>query len=304
MHQITAYGGLKGKVPFQRAIPQSPGYIPLISANQQENNYNTALSTASLLSGTSITSLSQLRALPSSVLQTANSLVLGYTAYGANPFSPVVDGSFVPALQSHLYLHGQYDHSLQVLVGHNSREAFDFTPPIPDTPGYVEGVIKQLLPYASPEVLDAILNKYYPPIFDGSQGYTTQFGRLEKANAEGYYFGNTRWIAKASFASSFAYYVTIPPGYHGVDVPYTFFNGNTSTGHNGVPVDAAVARKFQSYLTNFVEDGNPNGKGLPTFPEYGSEANVLTIGLKDFGNVQVDNGANERTDFWQKALWY
>ena len=36
MHQITAYGGAKGKVPFQQAILQSPGFQPCPGSWQQD----------------------------------------------------------------------------------------------------------------------------------------------------------------------------------------------------------------------------------------------------------------------------
>lgn len=62
MHQITAYGGAKGKVPFQQAIPQSPGFFPVQSNVQTENAYQ------KLLSLTNTSSLADLRALPSEAI--------------------------------------------------------------------------------------------------------------------------------------------------------------------------------------------------------------------------------------------
>ncbi len=56
MHQITAYGSLKGKVPFQQAIPQSATYPQVISSNQMETNHQTVLTTATSLLSISITS--------------------------------------------------------------------------------------------------------------------------------------------------------------------------------------------------------------------------------------------------------
>ena len=37
MHHITAYGGQKGKAPFQRAILQSPGWLPSTADKANEN---------------------------------------------------------------------------------------------------------------------------------------------------------------------------------------------------------------------------------------------------------------------------
>ena len=304
MHQISAYGGLKGKVPFQQAIPQSASYPQIVSSNQQETTFQTVLSTATTLTGNNVTSLSQLRELPTTALVTLNSYIVGFSSYGENPFSPAVDGSFAPALQSHLFLHGQYDKTINVMVGHNIEEAYAFTPQVPNVTAAATALIGVLLPEASANVVSEIINVLYPPIFDGSQNYTDEFGRLEKANGDGYFNCNARYMAKAFSTTSYAYFVTIPPGYHGVDVRYTFFNGDTTTLDNGVPVNATVARKFQSYLTNFVMRGNPNGIGLPEFPGYGDEANVFTIGFDDFGKIQTDPADNNRCDFWQKSLWY
>lgn len=77
MHQITAYGGLKGPVPFQQAIPQSPGFEPVVSNQQQEAITNEFLS---LLN---VSTIEQARQLPYSALQLANIIQVGSSAYGS-----------------------------------------------------------------------------------------------------------------------------------------------------------------------------------------------------------------------------
>jgi carboxylesterase type B len=68
LHQITAYGGAKGSVPFQQALPQSPGFVHYVSPSLQENTWN------SFLLLCNVTSLEEARKLPSKVVITANSL--------------------------------------------------------------------------------------------------------------------------------------------------------------------------------------------------------------------------------------
>jgi hypothetical protein len=82
MHQITAYGGLKGKVPFQQAIIQSPGFQPTPSAFHEESIFQKFLSTASV--GT----LQQARQLSSMKLQFTNwKIVAESYPYGTFTFS-------------------------------------------------------------------------------------------------------------------------------------------------------------------------------------------------------------------------
>jgi cholinesterase len=65
-YQITAFGGTRGKAPFQRAILQSPGYIPTAGNQEQEENFQKFLG---LLN---VSTLEEARKLPSGVIQTAN----------------------------------------------------------------------------------------------------------------------------------------------------------------------------------------------------------------------------------------
>ena len=117
MHQITAYGGAKGPVPFQQAVPQSPGFQPLPSNQQQEGTLDAYLA---LLN---VSTIGEARQLPYSALQTANIIHIGLeSAYGTFTYGPTVDGDFVPQLPGLLLLHGQYDKSLRLMIGHNADE--------------------------------------------------------------------------------------------------------------------------------------------------------------------------------------
>ena len=116
MHQITAYGGNNGPVPFQQAVLQSPGFQPVVSNQQQEQIFNNYLG---LLN---VTTLEQARQLPYSALQTANIIQVGLSSYGQFTYGPAVDGDFVPQLPGLLLLHGQYDKNVRVMVGHNADE--------------------------------------------------------------------------------------------------------------------------------------------------------------------------------------
>lgn len=82
MHQITAYGGLKGKVPFQQAIVQSPGFQMMPSATGQEAVYQSFLTKAG------VNTLQAARSLSSEALKLVNYQIVGEsTPYGTFTFS-------------------------------------------------------------------------------------------------------------------------------------------------------------------------------------------------------------------------
>lgn len=82
MHQITAYGGLKGPVPFHQAIVQSPGFQMTPSAYHEESIFQDFLTTAGV--GT----LQEARGLTSDQLQLANWKIVGESyPYGTFTFS-------------------------------------------------------------------------------------------------------------------------------------------------------------------------------------------------------------------------
>jgi len=293
MHQITAYGGNKGKVPFQQAIPQSPGFAPIVSNQQQETTLNSFLALAN------VSSIEQARQLPFETLLVANIIQVGGSQYGGFTYGPAVDGDFVPALPGELLLHGQYDKSLRIMVGHNADEGLLFTSPfIQNNSAFAAQVVGELPTLAAyPAVLEYITNELYPPTFDGSQamGYTNQIARAAALVSELIFTCNTFYLDKAYGNQTHAYFFTVPPALHGNDIAYTYYNG--------APILAPqIALALQEYITSFAMTGSPNEAGVPYFNLYGQNATIQDLNITGISEI-IDPTANARCNFWQKALY-
>ena len=282
MHQITAFGGSKGEVPFQQAIVQSPGFQPTPSRKLQEPVYQRFLATAG------VSTLDQARNLSTQALQLANYKLVGSsTPYGTFTFNPVVDGIFAPALPGQLLLQGRFDTSLKVMAGHNILEGLGFMDPFTQNETVFENDFRIYFPTIPNATVEYISQALYPPVFDGSKGYTTYTGRSELWVTEAFFTCNTNWLAKAYNNKAHNYIFSVPPSLHGDDIYYTYYNGPSPSVKNDT-----LAVTMQKYFTNFVMTGDPNGAGVPSFPVYGDGATVLDLNLTTIGPVK-DNVANE-----------
>lgn len=88
MHQITAYGG-RVPTPFQQAIVQSPGWVPVLSIYEQEQRFQNFLHFAN------VSSLEEARNLPTDKVMDANDRQISAAPYGSYGFGLSVDGIFV-----------------------------------------------------------------------------------------------------------------------------------------------------------------------------------------------------------------
>lgn len=175
MHQITAYGHVDGDVLFHQAIPQSPGFLPIVSNHQQEQTFQ------DFLSYLNVDTIEEARKKPYSALVKANAQQVGAAIYGQFVYGPTVDGKFVPALPGVLLAHNQYPKDLKIMVGHNADEGLLFTSPFLQNNSAIRQYLLNALPTirAYPSVVNYIANTLYPPVFDGSQAmnYTNQIAR-------------------------------------------------------------------------------------------------------------------------------
>ena len=127
--------------------------------------------------------------------------------------------------------------------------------------------------------------------------YTNEIGRASAFISELAFTCNTFYLNKAFGNNTYAYYFTVPPALHGLDVPYTYYNGP-----NPSVLSDTVAIALQKYITQWAENANPNEPGVPFFPIYGNNATVQDLNITRIGDA-TDLAANYRCDWWQKGLY-
>ncbi|KAJ5707627.1 hypothetical protein N7488_007428 [Penicillium malachiteum] len=278
MHQITAYGGQNGSVPFQQAIVQSPGWVATPDDKQPEQALQQFLK---LLN---VSTIAEARRLPSKKLIAVNAYQIATkSAWGEFVYTPVVDGTFVPKLPGQLLLEGGYDHNLTVMVGHTSNEGVEFTSPDSrNSSTYLTTLLKKSYPFINSNVTRYITDVLYPPC------------NLEYLN---WAYGN----------QTFAYEFTVPPGIHGLDAIYVFYNkGQASVDGNLSELEVqneTVALAVQDYITSFAQFGAPKSSLGPAFKRYGSQNILLNIGNHTIRPMRDATNAS-RCHFWQTAPYY
>lgn len=291
-HQITAYGGLVGPAPFQQAVLQSPAWQNNPSSYQQE------LTAQSFFKLLNISSIEEARQLPSSTLITANTIQVGGSTYGEFTYGPVVDGLFAPALPGKLLLQGSYDKNLKLMIGHNADEGLSFSSPAVTNNTAYDQLLKTNFPDISPGVASYVETVLYPPDFSGRYGYTDQIGREVLTVADSTFTCTSNYLDRAFGNQTYGYLFSVPPALHGQDVPYTFFNGPNAAVKSDV-----TAKALQAYITSFAEAGVPSGSGIPKFPLYGNNSEILNLNATTITEM-MDDTANARCLWWQKGLYF
>lgn len=197
MHQITAYGGNAGPSPFQQAILQSPGWVPVTGNMQQEQTLQQFLGILN------VSTIEEARQMPTEKLIAANAYQVATQAtFGTFVYGPVVDGSFVPAMPGQLLLEGNFDRNLNVMVGHNADEGLIFTSPDARNSSWVDSALKQFFPSIRPNVTEYITTVLYPAKYNGSYGYASPLERAAFFLSELIFVCNTDYIVGTPLTTS------------------------------------------------------------------------------------------------------
>lgn len=189
------------------------------------------------------------------------------------------------------------------MTGHNQDEGSRFIQDtvVIDESSYAAYLRSLITPLASNDsALNYITQVLYPPIFDGSQGYTTQAERNNLTIADASFVCNTRSLNQAAFRPpTYAYEWSVPPAVHGADLAYTFYDFDPSLG-----VNTTVAETMQRYFARFAETGQPNAPTLPLFKAARGELTVQEMGNDGIGPMLDERGIKqlaERCRFWQEV---
>ena len=205
---------------------------------------------------------------------------------------PCVDGYVIPDDQYKMYESGNFN-DVNILVGYNSDEGASFSRER-DPKAHRASIEERFGPYT-----DKLLEAY--PVTETT---VPKSGRDLMRDAA---FGWHTWIwcrlqKEKGKANVFLYYFDQHPDYpedsprygqaspHGQDVAFVFQNPDESMATN-----KALSDIIGDYWTNFAKYGDPNGEGLPVWPEFtleNSKAMYLT-GDKPFAGPVPD----------EKSLW-
>ena len=110
----------------------------------------------------------------------------------------------------------------------------------------------------------------------------TSPGRCGRGGARRWPGGDPAWLYFFTHAPDVGgEYGTSNGAFHAAEIAYAF--GNPHLGFHETasltprPEDLEVARLMSGYWTNFAKHGDPNAEGLPAWPAYGTEEQVLDI---------------------------
>ncbi|KAI0122012.1 alpha/beta-hydrolase [Daldinia grandis] len=300
VHQLTAFGATEVS-PFLKAIILSPAFQYNIDLDE---NYLKTLTEASNQSGLSIDSVSQLRGLPTNLLQYINQEVVTAAPVGTFGFGPGPDDAFVTELPQKLLYQGKFDSTVDLLLSHTSHESVPFLPTGIKTAADVKAYVRKILPTASDKTIDVMLTdrRLYPDVLVGGKyPWNTQSARLERLVTDINFACTTQYLSRARGNDTFNLVFTHLPGWHADDVPYVFFNGDTRTTNNKVFVDGRLATQLQDYIVAFAQTGNPNAAGGPHFPKYGRNSTILELGYNKF-RKGADDLWGKRCAWIQEAM--
>jgi para-nitrobenzyl esterase len=217
------------------------------------------------------TTLSALCAIP------AEKILEATARPGLPRFSPAVDGYFLPKSPAAIFAAGEQAH-VPLLAGWNSEEnsSRSVLGQAEPTPDNYAAAVKKLYPERGDEIL-----KLYP----GTTGDEVVQSATALAGDRFIAFSTWKWLdlhGRTGKARTYRYYYARPrPGArgaaHSAEIEYAMGNLGSNKAFAWTPDDEKVSETMMGYFANFVKKGNPNGKGLPKWPEANSGKTVRVM---------------------------
>jgi para-nitrobenzyl esterase len=215
------------------------------------------------------TTLEELRKLPPGKLP---------AGWGMGSSWPIVDGWIIPDDQYRLYEAGEYN-DVNVLIGYNSDEGLFFSRE--KTPEeFVRNTRNRYGVYA-----DKLLE-----VYPAGEGKVSRSARnLTRDAAFGWHTWSwARLQASTGKSKVFFYYFDQHPDFpkgsaqadhgapHGADIAYVFQTYDPDD-PNLTEADIRLSENMARYWVNFAKFGDPNGAGLPEWPEFTNKTRKVMV---------------------------
>lgn len=278
---------------FQRAIPQSGAGLGTGYDLWLDTRENAEKSAVSFLAAAGVSSLDEARKLPVEKLRAAY-FKAGGVPGSANGFrtKPYADGAVLPLDPAAALKAGHYNDT-PVLIGLTADEGSGLDPAYrtADAARYATILRLRFGKLGEP------LAKLYP-VKDG-------VAPLPSVIRDSGIAATIAWGKERNRKSRFPMYsylwTYVEPGpesarygaFHTSEVPYVFGTLAKSPERNFTDLDRRVAEIMQSYWVNFVKTGNPNGKGLPNWPQFEKGEKFMELGKRFAPFKPLDPAAEE-----------
>ncbi len=239
-------------------------------------------------------SLAELRAMhPETILEDSN-------RNRAPKFRPVIDGRVLTEPVADTYAEGKQAH-IPLLAGWN-RDEGSFAAARGMTAAQWKSEAEKRFGDRASEFLE---------LYPGSSDEQALRSAIDFSGDTFIAFDTWKWIeahVKTGDAPVYRYHFELaaPPSkfhdafaFHSDDIEYVFRTLDTRPGAVWRPEDRKLSEEMMDYWTNFAKTGDPNGPGLPQWPQYNKTSEVLIL---DRETQATPDATRARYEFLLKGL--
>jgi carboxylesterase type B len=220
-------------------------------------------------------------------------------------FMPIVDGYFLSAFEEQIVAQGKQN-DVVVLTGYNTGEVGSSMLG-PQEPLTAQSYAKQAREQYGDMAVEFL--KLYPAATDQEAEIAKAQSDRDRFLTSMYLWAKSR--AKTSKTKTFLYlWDHALPGpdsqkygaFHTAEVPYVMNTLLYMPNRPFTEADFKLADMMSSYWVNFIATGDPNGKGLSSWPAVGEKREIMEVG--DVNQPVPAAGSSAKFIFFEKYFFH